>query len=65
MTKGIKCAFIFADAARRAGPDSMLILYLCICLSVCVCVCVSEIISRPLFGRKLVTSRDVARRPTT
>ena len=33
----------FAGAARRAGPDSMLILGLC--------VCVSEIISWPLTGR--------------
>ena len=45
---------IFAGAARRAGPDSMLIL--------CLCVCVSEIISRPLIGRKLATSPDVVRR---
>ena len=47
---------IFAGAARRAGPDSMLILCLC------VCVCVSEIISRPLIGRKLATSPDVVQR---
>ena len=44
----------FAGAARRAGPDSMLIL--------CLSVCVSEIISRPLIGRKLATSPDVVRR---
>ena len=40
--------FIFAGAARSAGPDSMLIL--------CVSVCVSEIISRTLIGRKTRTS---------
>ena len=34
---------VFAGAARRAGPDSMLIL------------CQCEIISRPLIGRKLAT----------
>ena len=45
---------VFAGAARRAGPDSMLIL--------CLSVCVSEIISRPLIGRKLATSPDVVRR---
>ena len=45
---------IFAGAARRAGPDSM--------LNLCVFVCVSEIISRPLIGRKLATSPDVVRR---
>ena len=41
---------IFAGTARarRAGPDSMLIL--------CVSVCVSEIISRTLIGRKTRTS---------
>ena len=36
---------IFAGAARRVGPDSMLIL----CVSVSFC----EIISRPLIARKL------------
>ena len=46
---------IIAGAARRAGPDSMLILYLCIC----VCICVSETISRPLIGRNSETSRDI------
>ena len=51
----------FAGAARRAGPDSMLILY----LPVFVSVCVSEIISRPLIGQKLVSSRDIVRRRTT
>ena len=45
----------FAGAARRAGPDSMLIL----CQFVCV---LCEIISRPLIGRKLGTSPDVVRR---
>ena len=44
---------IFAGAARRAGPDSMLIL--------CVCVCVSEIISRPLIGRKWATLLGIIR----
>ena len=43
---------IFAGAAQRAGPDSMLILY--------VSVCLSEIISRPLIGQN--TLRDVLRR---
>ena len=33
--------------------------------SVYLCICVSEIISRPLIGRKSGTSRDVARRRTT
>ena len=50
---------VFAGAARRAGPDSMLILYLSIC--VCLCVYLSETISRPLIGRNSETSRDVAR----
>ena len=45
--------FLFAGAARRAGPDSLLILF------------VSEIISQPLIGRNLETSRDVVRRRTT
>ena len=39
---------ISASATRRAGPDSLLIL--------CLSVCVSEIISRPLIGRKLACS---------
>ena len=42
---------IFAGAARRAGPESMLIL--------CQFVSEFEIISRPLIGRKLATSSDV------
>ena len=46
-------SYIFAGDARRAGPDSMLIL--------CLCVCLSEIISRPLIGQKLATSPDVVR----
>ena len=46
-----------AGAARRATPDSMLIL--------CLSVYVSEIISRPLIGQKTRTSRDDARRRTT
>ena len=41
---------IFAGAARRAAPDSMLIL--------CLSVCLSEIISRPLIGPN---SRDVTK----
>ena len=45
---------IFAGAARRAGPESMLIL--------CQSVCEFEIISRPLIGQKLATSPDVVRR---
>ena len=45
---------IFAGAARRAGPDSMLI--------VCVCMCLSEMISLPLIGQNSETFRDVARR---
>ena len=45
---------IFAGAARRVGPDSMLIL----CVSVSLC----EIISWTLIGRKLATSPDVVRR---
>ena len=44
----------FAGAACRAGPDIMLIL--------CLSVCVSEIIFRPLIGRKLAMSPDVVRR---
>ena len=54
VSASLSGAVFFAGAARRAGPDSMLIL--------CVCVCVSEIISRPLIGRKLATSPDVVRR---
>ena len=42
----------FAVAARRAGPDSKLI----------VCEFVCEIISRPLIGQKLVTSPVVVLR---
>ena len=42
---------IFAGAARRAGPDSMLILRLSVCLS--------EIISRPLIGQKSATSPGI------
>ena len=47
---------IFEGAARRAGPSYMSIL----CVSVC-----GEIISWPLIGRNLETSRDVARGRTT
>ena len=40
--------------------------HLSVCrFSVCLSVCVSEIISRPLIGRKSGTSRDFARRRTT
>ena len=42
---------IFAGAARRAGPDSMLIL--------CEFVSEFEMISRPQIGRKLTMSPDV------
>ena len=41
-----KC-FIFAGAARRAGPDSMSIL--------CLCVDLCKIISRPLIGQNSET----------
>ena len=47
---------VFSGAARRAGPDSMLIF----CVCVCVCgVCVSEIISRPWRCRQVLY--DIAR----
>ena len=53
LIKNYSCN-IFSGAARRAGPDSMLIL--------CQFVCVCEIISRPLIGRKSVTLPGVVRR---
>ena len=52
---------IYSGAARKTGPDSMLIL--CEFVSEFVSLC--EIISRPLIGRKLGIPRDVARRRTT
>ena len=56
-SKDMKYTF-FAGAARRARPDSILIL----CLYICVCVCVSDIISRPLIGGKCrQASYNVAR----
>ena len=57
MGMGMVYYAFFAGAARRAGPDSTLIL--------CVCVYLSETISRPLIGRNSETSRDVARGRTT
>ena len=42
---------VCAGAARKAAPNCVLIL--------CVCVCESEIISRPLIGRKLAMSPSV------
>ena len=52
--EGIGCCGIFAGAARRAGPDSKLIL--------CEFVCEFEMISRGLIGRNLATLLGVVRR---
>ena len=51
----------FAGAARRAGPNSMLIL----CVCVCVCVRLCKIISRPLIGQKSATSPGIVQRSYT